>query len=45
MIFEKLKELINEFPKLNKIYQAKVAEGYTITNIHAWSLSPEGRLI
>ncbi|MFF2448197.1 DivIVA domain-containing protein [Neobacillus sp. NPDC058068] len=41
MLFEKLKEFINEYPKLKKVYQSKLDEGYTITNISARSLPPE----
>jgi DivIVA domain-containing protein len=44
VLFEQLKEFIKDFPKLNKAYQSKVEEGYTITSISAKSLCPERSL-
>jgi hypothetical protein len=38
MFYSKLCELINDFPKLNDVYQRKVDEGFSITNILASSI-------
>jgi len=40
MLFEKLSETINQFPKLNEAYQERISQGYFITNITVRSTSP-----
>ncbi|MFE4243430.1 DivIVA domain-containing protein [Peribacillus butanolivorans] len=44
MIYERLSELIKDYPKLNEVCQAMIREEYFITNITTTSMSPVQQL-
>jgi DivIVA domain-containing protein len=45
MLYSKLCELINDFPKLNDVYKEKVDEGFSITTIRASSIPPDQLIV